>query len=261
MDKIENIEIKTLIQEAERTEKCAQLNLKNLESVAEFPDESQEYFMGLIRRQALLCHDLAVLLKFSKTNNLTGPLIICRALMDDFLHSFFLVLDPDTTENVIRINAESHREIFRGFEDLTGSNYRHFKGKYEFYMDGKQLNDLRTTFNNKPENAKYFINKNFKDGFKTKELVDGVKDFELNKLAHRAFFIWKQFSMLAHYSNPTYRLESSPKEQPIFWLEIEETLLYSFNTIRFCMIQLNKTLKVDFNDNGLSDKNIDLGKQ
>lgn len=253
----QKIDRKFLAKEALRIHECAQMNLAQLGGSCATPETTQDYYLGLLRRQAILTLDLNLLLDKSPTDNLTTPMVVCRCLMDDFLHMFYLSQNSNAVENIIKINAEGYSEEFRALEGLTKSNYKGFKGKYPFYMTGPELSDLKEKFSSKPENKKYFIDSKsftFKKFITNAELADGVKNIELNKLAARALFLWKNFSSFTHYTNLTLERELSEKHRNNYYLQIEEALLYSYNTIKWSFHFFIDRQGLKFIDNGLEER-------
>lgn len=246
-----------LIDESLKIHRCAESNLRQLNGLCIDPELTQDYFMGILRRQSILTLDLNTILQKSPTSNLTTPAIICRCLIDDFLHVFYLFTSDDQDEIITKINAEANSENFKALEGITTSNHKHFEGGYIHYLTGEQLENLKSVFSSKAENKKFFVNVKefkFKKFMTNAELANSISDFELSKLAQRALFIWKQFSSFTHFSNATLEFELSETNRDIFLSQIEETLLYSYNTIKFAFSYFEHRNNLKFNDLNLDDR-------
>ena len=94
-----------LAKESLKIHSCTEENLRLLGGKCTSKESTQDYFLGIIRRQSILTMDLSTILEKSQGNNLTTPLVICRCLIDDFLHLFYLINNSNQEENIIRINA------------------------------------------------------------------------------------------------------------------------------------------------------------
>jgi len=212
----------------------ANINLEQLFGKCQEKETTQDYFLGILRRQSIILYDLLTILKNSNHNNFTSLFILCRCLTDDFLYVFYLKTQPEEYENIIRIEANAYSKSFQGFEILVESNRKHFDGSYPFYLTENELSKLKKHFKSKVENDKYFKNKDnfiFKSFIQLTQLAGKTVDFELSKLTLRAFHLWKEFSDFIHYSNLTFQLEMNENNYQIYLRYLEETLLYSCNTV------------------------------
>lgn len=223
-----------LITEADKIAKFADSNLEQLNGLGQEKELVQDYYLGMIRRQAIILNDIVTILAHTPHHNFSIVLILCRCLLDDFLTVFYLKLNDNETNNIIRINSDEHRQLFKTIEIIMQSNHLHFNGQNPYYLTENQLAALKKEFIEKPENDKYFIDKNdfrFKKFIPLSEVATGINDFELSKLSQRAFYFWKDLSGFVHYSNVTFEKELNTENYEYNLIVVEEVLLYSFNTI------------------------------
>ena len=245
------VTIEHLTKEAKLLAKLANANLANLDGKCPDKIEVQDYYLGILRRQAILHLDLERVLTNRHSELITTPSILLRSLMDDFLHLLYLELHADKEEEIIKINAKAHYQIFKSIEELTISNHKHFNGVYGHYLNKEQFQELKEVFNGKPENDKYFSNKeNFKfKGFLTlSKVADSIvhsRDVEIFK--DRAFYLWKDFSSFVHYSNTSFYLETNP--DPINLQKMEEGFQYCYNSIYLSFKYFERTHGINFIDN------------
>ena len=171
--------------------------------------------------------------------------------MDDFLHLLYLELHAKKEEEIVKINAKTHKESFKSIEQLTKSNHNYFNGAYKYYLNSEQLQALKNTFSEEPENDKYFMDKKnfkFKNFIPLSQLSDNIthsRDVEIFK--DRAFYLWKEFSSFVHYSNTSFYQEINPN--PVNRQKIEEGFKYCYNSIYLAFKYFERTLGVQFIDN------------
>ena len=243
--------IEHLTNEAKLLAELANSNLRSLEGKCTEEIEVQDYYLGILRRQATLFLDLEKALKNRNPELITTPFIILRSLMDDFLHLLYLELQADKDEEIVKINANSTRQSFNSIEDLTKSNHKHFNGAYEFYLNNEQLNALKNKFKNNPKNEKYFVNKyefKFKKFITLTQVAEKIthsRDVEIFK--DRAFYLWKEFSSFVHYSNSTFYLSINSND--INLQKMEEGFQYGYNSIYLAFKYFERELGIDFKDN------------
>lgn len=151
--------IDQLATEAKLLGDLANSNLDSLKGTCMEKNEIPDYYLGILRRQAILLIDLERLLNNRNQELITTPFIVLRSLMDDFLHILYLELHSNKEEEIIKINASSYKQSFRSIEDLTNSNYNHFDGQYVEYLTNEQFQALKDTFVGKAENDRYFTDK------------------------------------------------------------------------------------------------------
>jgi len=232
----------------------AELANSNWASLAgQCPDkiEIQDYYLGMLRRQAILHLDLERVLKDRNSELITTPLILLRSLMDDFLHLLYLELHGEREEEIIKINAKTHNQSFKSIEDLTISNHKHFNGAYGHYLNNEQFQALKTIFKEKPENDKYFRDKDqfrFKNFLTLSQVAESIthsRDVEIFK--DRAFYLWKDFSSFVHYSNSSFYLETNP--DPVNLQKMEEGFQYCYNSIYLSFKYFERTFGIEFIDN------------
>ena len=141
-----------LSKQAKKLAELANKNLGQLAGKCQIKNEIQDYYLGILRRQAIMLLDLSKIFENRNQELVTTPYIILRSMLDDFLHILFLELQNDKEEQIVRINAKAHKQTFKSLKELTDSNHKHFNGNYEFYLNKQQFEDLKQTFIGKEEN-------------------------------------------------------------------------------------------------------------
>lgn len=234
MENTRPVSRKILIAEARKIATLGDANLAQLSGLCQEKELQQDYYLGMIRRQVHLLHDIATLMESDAHQNFSSIFILCRCLLDDFLHVFYLKQCGHEKDEITNLNADVHRQAFLALEVTMLSNHKHFKGRYPHYMTKQEFDQLKAHFQSRKENNIFFRNKasfSFKR-FKTlSEVAEGIADFELSKLSRRAYYIWKDTSEFIHYSNATFERESSQDDHLHNLYLIEEVMLYAYNTI------------------------------
>ena len=85
-------EMNYLRDEAKLLATLANSNLESLAGKCREKKETQDYYLGILRRQAILLLDLERILNDRNPELITTPFILLRSLMDDFLHLLYLEL-------------------------------------------------------------------------------------------------------------------------------------------------------------------------
>ena len=134
----------------------ANSNLDQLKGKCQNKDDIQDYYLGILQRQAILLSDLAALLKNRNSKYISTPYILLRSLLDDFLHLVYFHLCKERDSEIIKVNAVAYKQSFVSLKNLTDSNYENFEGEYPFYLKEEEVEELKKTFVSKPENQKYF---------------------------------------------------------------------------------------------------------
>ena len=134
----------------------ANSNLEQLQGKCQDEKDMQDYYLGILQKQALLLLDLSTILKNRQSKYISTPYIILRSLLDDFMHLMYLELSNNKEEEIIKINAEAYKHCFVSLQNLTDSNYEHFDGKYPFYLKQEEVEKVKNQFINKDKNKKYF---------------------------------------------------------------------------------------------------------
>nr|WP_298989205.1 DUF5677 domain-containing protein [uncultured Polaribacter sp.] len=243
--------IAQLTNEANLLAELVNTNLGNLEGHCPDKIEVQDYYLGILRRQAIMLLDLERILTNRNPELITTPFILLRSLMDDFLHLLYLELHADAEEEIVKINAKTHKQSFKALEDLTNSNHKHFNGEYVFYLNNDQLQELKNTFSGKEENQKYFSDVDefrFKNFMPLSQVADSITHSrEVEIFKDRAYYLWKEFSSFVHYSNFSFYLETNPN--PINLQKIEEGFQYCYNSIYLAFKYFERNLEIAFADN------------
>lgn len=234
MELNQNVTREFLAAEAQKIIDFGNRNLEQISAKCQKQETTQDYYLGIMRRQVIILYDLQTLLKGSPHTNFTSLFILSRCLLDDFLFLFFLKTHDDEEENIVRINANGYGKSFQALEIIMESNHRHFNGAYPFYLTKDELEKIKSIFKSKPNNDKYFKKKDhftFKSFMQLTQVADKIEDFELSKLSLRVHFLWKEFSTYVHYTNLTFESEINVDDDITNLLKIEEVLLYVFNSI------------------------------
>jgi hypothetical protein len=242
--------IKHLTNEAKLLAELANQNLSSLDGRCPDKIEIQDYYLGILRRQAILLLDLKKVLKNRNSELITTPFILLRSLLDDFLHLLYLELHEDRVEEIVKINAKTNKQSFKSIEELTNSNHNYFNGAYRYYLNNVEFQALKDIFTGKPENDKYFTNKaefRFKNFLTLSQVVERISHSrEVEIFRDRAFYLWKEFSSFVHFSNSSFYLETNPN--PINLHKIEEGFQYCYNSIYLSFKYFERTLGIEFID-------------
>jgi len=226
-------------------------NLSLLNGKCQEPDEMQDYYLGILRRQAVLLRDLSIILQDRNSEYISTPFIILRGLMDDFIHLLYLENHENRESEITKINAVTYRYSFKSLSDLTNSNYEHFDGEFSFYLTKEKLEEVKSTFAKKEKNHKYFKNiENFKfKGFM--QFSKMAKSFSISDnvdiYRDRAFYFWKEFSSFVHYSNYAFEYEIRDAEQNLNI--INEAFQYCYNSIYLSFKYFEREYDLEFLDN------------
>lgn len=239
--------IKLLSEISHRLYSMANKTLEQLDGKCAVPEETQDYYIGLLRRQAQLTYDLHTIFSDRPKENLTTPYIILRALMDDFLHVLYLDLSDNPDEEIVCINAKGHRDNFNALKNLTDSENQVYQGQNFGYLSEEAYEELKVVFKSKPKNQKYFTVidnfelKRFKTMADMARSINSTENYNVSR--DRAFFMWKNYSAFVHYSTWCYDYESIGDILKL--QQMEESLQYVFNTIHFCCCYFRQTKGID----------------
>ena len=242
----------TLAIKAKLLAELANLNLNSFAGKFRNPQKNdiQDYYIGLLRRQAILLIDLEIILNHRNPNLITTPYILLRSLLDDFLHVIYLELHKNREEEIVKITAKTYKQSFKAIENLTNSNHNHFNGQYALYLTNEELQEYKDTFSGKAVNDKYFIDK---DNFRFKQFIPLSQVAEnithsrkVEIFSDRAFFLWKEFSTFVHYSTFSYYLENNPDTTSLY--KMEEAFQYSYNTIYLSFKYFERNHNIEFID-------------
>lgn len=240
-----------LSEDAKKLSDLANDNLGLLTGKCQDANEIQDYYLGILRKQAILLSDLSLILKNRNSEYISTPFIVLRSLLDDFIHLLYLETHNDKATEITRINADSYKHSFHSLKDLTDSNYEHFDGKYPFYLTYEQFQEVKDKFIAKEKNKRYFKNpETFK--FKVfKRFSDMAKCFKISRnvdiFRDRAYYLWKEFSSFVHYSN--YSFEYEIRNAPENLNMIDESFQYCYNSIYLAFKYFERTFSIKFNDN------------
>lgn len=232
---------------AYRLSQMANKHLEQLSGKCKAAEETQDYYLGMLRRQAMITHDLHLILVDRPQENLTTPYILLRALMDDFIHLLYLDLSETFEEDIVRINATGHKDNFNSLKNLTNSENQEYHGESFGYLSPEDFENLKEEFKQKEKNQKYFQNIEtfrFKEFRSLTDMALSINSTNKDNVARdRAFFMWKAFPSFVHYSNWCYDYEMTADILKI--RQIEESLQYVFNTIHIIANYFKKTKGID----------------
>lgn len=224
----------------------ANKNLDQLAGKCQEKHEMQDYYLGILRREAMVCHDLHLILKNRPQENLTTIYVLLRSLLDDFIHLVYLDLHDNPTEEIIKINAKSHKEHFESLAFLTNSKHQENNGESMNYLTAEGLEEVKTIFKSKEENKKYFTKINefeFKRFIQLRQVAEKINGTNTCNIARdRAYYLWKDFSSFVHYANWCFEYELT--EDIIKLQVIEESLQYVFNSILIAFKYFKQTFGI-----------------
>lgn len=238
----------------------ANSNLGQLEGKCQDEDSIQDYYLGVLQRQAILLSDLSTILKNRNSEYISTPYIILRSLLDDFLHLMYFHLCKERDSEIIKVNAVAYKQSFVSLMNLTNSNYENFEGKYPFYLKKEEVEELKNIFASKPENQKYFqvpSRFKFKDFMTFDTLVHRINHSRETKIYRdRAHYLWKEFSSFVHYSTYSFKMEmqNAPENMNI----IDESFQYCYNSVFLSFQYFASELELKFIDNELLNKRYGL---
>jgi hypothetical protein len=240
-----------LSEDAKKLSDLANENLGLLTGICQEAIEIQDYYLGLIRKQAILLLDLSLILKNRNSEYISTPFILLRSLIDDFIHLLYLEHHIEKKTEITKINADSYKQSFKSLEDLTDSNYEHFDGKYDFYLSQEELQSVKDTFLRREKNKKYFKNAAEFSFIKFMHFSDMAKSFSISRnvdiYRDRAFYLWKEFSSFVHYSNYSFEYENQNAPENIN--KIDESLQYCYNSIYLAFKYFERNMGLEFLDN------------
>ncbi|HXB40665.1 MAG TPA: hypothetical protein VNZ49_08990 [Bacteroidia bacterium] len=229
---------------ASRIYGMANKNLEQLEGKVQDSEETQDYYVGMLRRQAMIANDLSLILVDRPSQNLTTPYILLRTLMDDFLHVMHLDQSPSKDEDIIRINAKSYRDNFMSVHNLTKSEIQEYSGETLGYLNPEALEELKNIIRAKPKINKYLEDSETLKFKKFIPLTQLAEKFDspnkhYNFARDRTYHFWKSYSSFVHFSIWCYEYEL--REDILNLNAIEECFQYVFNTVHFCASHFKET--------------------
>jgi len=242
---------------ANKLSELANSNIGQLTGKCQDKIEIQDYYLGILRKQAILLSDMALLLKDRKSEYISTPFIILRSLLDDFMHILYIESNASRELEITKINAESYYHSFVALKKLTDSNTAHFEEKYPFYLTEKEFKELKKEFSEKPTNSKYFKSIasftfiKFMTFSTMTDMISISKEVEIYKA--RVYYLWKEFSSFVHFSNYSFEYELQDSEENLSM--IYESFQYVYNTIYLSFKYFERELKLEFiDDNELNKK-------
>jgi len=237
-----------LSDEAKIIRDLANANLGLLTGRCQTKELVQDYYLGIIRRQAIVFNDLSLILKNRNPEYITSPYMLLRGLMDDFLHLIYLELHYNREEEIIKINAKAIKENFSALKGITESNHNYFNGQLPYYLNNTSFEALKIKFAEKAENAKYFDDVaqfKFKKFQTFTDMVGTIAHSrEVGIFTDRAFFLWKLFSDFIHFSNFTFDVELSNNPNNVNF--IVEAFQYSYNSLYLAFKYFERSLDLVF---------------
>lgn len=248
--------INELSKRAQMISDLANCNLGQLEGKCQEEIEVQDFYLGILRRQAVLLSDLALILNNRDSRYISTPFIILRSLLDDFLHLLYLELHIDKDAEIVKINADAYKHSFGSLKALTDSNYENFEGLYPFYLKNEELEKLKIQFSQKEKNKKYFKdidNFVFKKFITCGQVYERIKSTrEVNIYCDRAYYLWKEFSLFVHYSIYSFKMELEGSDENMNI--IDESLQYCYNSVSLSFKYFELELDIQFIDDDMLKK-------
>ena len=248
-----------LSKDANKLAELANDNLELLNGMCQDKIETQDYYLGVLRKQAILHLDLSAILENRDRQYISTPFIILRSLIDDFLHLLYLESKIDKEIEIIKINAASYKHVFKSLNNLEVSNFKYFDSKYPHYFSNEQLKEFMNQFLSKEENKKYFKNIDtfkFKSFMNFSEMIKCISySRNVNIFRDRAFYLWKEFSSFVHYSNYTFEYELNNSEVSLQM--IDESFQYCYNSIYLSFKYFEREFEMTFKDNVVLRKNME----
>lgn len=238
----------------------ANSNLEQLEGKCQDEEDTQDYYLGILQRQAILLSDLSTLLRDRNSKYISTPYILLRSLLDDFIHLLYFHLCKERDSEIVKVNAVAYKQSFVSLVNLTNSNYENFEGKYPFYLKKEEVEELKSNFVDKLENQKYF---QVPSRFKFKEFI--TFDALVRRISHsretkiyrdRAYYLWKEFSSFVHYSTYSFKMEmqDAPENMHI----IDECFQYCYNSVYLSFQYFVSIFELQFIDNEVLNKRYGL---
>ncbi|MCZ4408702.1 hypothetical protein O3Q51_07775 [Cryomorphaceae bacterium 1068] len=201
---------------------------------AKTDNDTFHYYQGILMRHHILNRDIHTLMGSPKHFSLNTIEIILRAMLDDFLHlSYLKMYSSKTDEAIIKLNAKEYAESFKSIKEAADINEQVFEGKDKNLPTQGYYDHVLAKFKSVDQNAKYFKTDektDFKGFLQMKQVVAKLcaqKNYANN--AVRAYYLWKSYSGIVHYSSVSFDREKHWHDG--YYKMIQESLLYSFNTI------------------------------
>ena len=96
----------TILAQLSRLSEFAESNLKQLEGLKlDDVNDTQDYYLGLIRRQTFFALDLSAIFQCSPHQSFISQFIISRCILDDYIHLIYAVNQPDVDEAIVEFNG------------------------------------------------------------------------------------------------------------------------------------------------------------
>lgn len=194
------------------------------------------FFAGILRRQAMILHDINNLMKRNPPDQMISIFALFRCLIDDFIVVTYLKLKNYADEEIhCHIGASVGKE-FKMYKQSWTINDKYFEGKRKGLATKEFYEKKKNEFLSDPENDKFFSDKKafeFKVFPATTHIVSQhfeADDFGASN-AH-SLVMWQLLSKYVHYSEMMNRLEAgTPETRGIEIVQLQEALLYCVKTI------------------------------
>lgn len=197
--------------------------------------ELDSTYAGMVIRQYTIINDLKILFEKKTDGYLTSEFILFRCIIDDYIHLTYIVNQDDKEEAIINMNADAYNKNFHKLEELAKFNEEELEGKYPYYPTMELLESLQMQFKDDPKNDNKFTNKEafkFKNFPPTSKLISKLGDACYSHSLRRAYYLWRSYSDLVHYSYFSYAHEVliDPLTDDTY-SEFAEIIYYSYMNI------------------------------
>lgn len=243
-----------LISLSEEAYQTIQKNIDNVHPIFNIEDETQRFYYGNLRRQLFFTADINALLNYGFHQGFSSIFIICRSIMDDFMHLHFIHNYSNPKERIEYLNSDSHNRNFKKIRELAKLNEEVFEGRFPYYPTSQEIDDIEDEFKKLEENKKYFkdINEFKFYRFQTKrEIAESYTGAMKGADIGRIYFLWRHLSDYVHYSNYTFDFEHNHNSITNEYHIIKETIYYAYLACKICMEYFDDSLQTKIETSGI----------
>jgi hypothetical protein len=176
-------------------------------------DDEAVYLIGLLERATVFSDDLFNIIRYSDTGRYMSVYILGRCIMDDFITLANVRAAADRREEIHRIQAYALRQNFQKLQGLLELNTQVFEGKFPYYPTAELIDDVKEKFLHRGDLDRYILNAatatpdnmEFKAHRTLKQMAEAAGS-ATNDTVGRAYYFWRQWSDLVHFSPFAYNL-------------------------------------------------------